>query len=276
MLALRATAKKGMVINMGDSIYDFSDEIKPHSALSIDEMKEQLADGCKVLGYNGQSDGIWGHLSARIPGTDTYLMKSHGRGLEECEVENIITVRLDGKVMEGNFRRHSEYPLHSETYRARPEVNAVLHTHPPYSVAFGSIGVPLAPVSQDACLFADGLPVWTGTTTLIRDHETAAKIAECLGDKLACLMRNHGILVVGASIYECVMHALTLEKACQVYMIARAMGGPNFVSSPEEALIKKDQSFGGWGSGKMDYAAGFYVRMVREQEAHMRALKKKD
>ena len=260
---------------MGEQVDNYSEEITPYNELSVDDLKEQLSYGCKVLGYHGQSDVIWGHVSCRILGTDTYLMKSHGRGLEECEVENIITVSYDGKVVAGNHKRHSEYPLHSETYKARPDVNAVLHTHPPYSVAFGSIGAPLMPISQDGCLFAEGLPVWTGTSNLIRDHETAAKIAECLGDKLACIMRNHGILVVGSTVYECVMHALTLEKACQIFMIARAMGGPNYVTNPQEALSKRSKCYGDWGSGKMDYAADFYVRQVKEQEACLQALKKK-
>jgi len=234
--------------------------------VNLDELKEALSYGCKVLGYQGQTDVIWGHVSLRVPDTDTFIMKSSLLGLEECEPENIVTIDLDGKQVGGTHKMHSEVPIHSEILRVRPDVNSVVHTHPPHATAFSSLNRTLLPVSHEGVLFCDGLPVFSETTDLIRTKEQGIALAKCLGGKNAVLLRNHGIVCVGCSVGEAVMTALILEKACKMQFLVMQMGGPDYWTSPEEARIKRVNAYGVPGDGKLDMAMEFYVRQVKRME----------
>ncbi len=234
---------------------------------TISELKETLAYGCKVLAFEGQTDVIWGHVSCRIPDTDTFLMKAANLGLEEITPENIITVNLDGEKVEGTNKIHSEVPIHSEILKMRPDVNCVVHTHPSHAVAFSALNKELLPVGHEGTFFCDGLPVYTATTDLIREKEKGKELAECLGDKNAALLRNHGIVTVGRTVGEAVMAAIILEKACMVQLLTIQYGGPDAWTDPEEAKIKKVKIYGQPGDGKLDRAFGFYVRQVKALES---------
>jgi len=232
----------------------------------INELKVQLANGCKVLGFLGQNDVVWGHVSLRIPGTDTFLMKCAEIGFQECTPENIITANLEGEQVGGTSKMHSEVPLHSEILKARPDVNSVVHSHPESCVAFSSLKRTLLPMCNQGALFSDGLPVYSATTDLIREKFRGAEVAQCLGDKNALLMRNHGIICTGTTVAEAVMTAFFLEKACATQLMAMAAGGPDYWTELEEASIKKVKSYGAYGDGKMDRAMDFFVRQLELME----------
>ena len=103
----------------------------------MDQLTEKLVQACKVLADDGQGDLIWGHVTARAPARpDRLLMKPAGIGLEEMERDEAITVDLGGEQRSGTRPRHVEVFIHTEVMRARPEIQAVVHTHPPHAVAF--------------------------------------------------------------------------------------------------------------------------------------------
>ena len=106
---------------------------------SIKELKETLAYSCNILAHEGHWDNILGHVSVRIPGQDRILMKPHSFGFEEIRPQHIIVVDLSGKKVEGKYERHSEVFIHTEIYKARSDVNCVVHSHPPYATAFGAL-----------------------------------------------------------------------------------------------------------------------------------------
>src|SRR5882757_8402074 len=104
--------------------------------MTHDEIKEQLVWAGKVLAAEGQADFTRGHISFRLPDDPSrFFMKPHSVGLDELTRENILTIDLDGNVVAGTARRHSEVYIHSEILRARPDVSCVIHSHPPYCVA---------------------------------------------------------------------------------------------------------------------------------------------
>lgn len=234
--------------------------------ITIEELKEKLVYGCKVLAFEGQSDIIWGHVSCRLPGADTFLMKSAYLGLEEASAKNIITVDLEGNKIEGEAKLHSEVPMHSEIYKMHPRVNCVVHTHPSNAVAFSSLGKELLAVSHEACLFSSGLPVYSDTTDLISEKTRGYNLAKCLGDNNAILMRNHGIVTVGATVGEAVVTAIILEKACYMYLLAMQFGGPNYWTDPKEAMTKKKNIYGEPGSNNLDLVFNYFVRQVKKKE----------
>ncbi|HTH98078.1 MAG TPA: class II aldolase/adducin family protein [Stellaceae bacterium] len=190
------------------------------------EAKRQLIDAGKILAFEGQGDLTRGHVSARVPGDPAhFFMKPHSFGLDEITMDNIVVCNLEGEKVGGGGRRHSEVFIHSEIFRARPDVNSVIHTHPLHAVALSATGKNLAPVSQPAAPFYDGLPYYTDTIDLIRNQDQGAGVARALAGHKAVLMRHHGVAVVGASIAEAVVLAILLDQACRIQLMAEAGGG---------------------------------------------------
>jgi L-fuculose-phosphate aldolase len=140
-------------------------------------------------------------------------------------LENIVVCDLEGEKVGGGGRRHSEVYIHSEIYKARPDVNSVLHSHPVHAVALSATGRPLLPISQPSVVFNDGVPYYTDTIELIRGQDKGAALARSLGACRAVLLRNHGVAVVGASLEETTMLAIMLEDACRIQLAAQAAGG---------------------------------------------------
>jgi L-ribulose-5-phosphate 4-epimerase len=206
-------------------------------------LRERLVDAGRVLALEGQGDYVAGHVSVRLPDQPgRFLMKPAGNGIEEMRRDNIITVDLGGRKVDGTMPRHNEVFIHSEVLRARPDVNAVVHTHPIHAVAFSSLGRPLVAVGNDASTFSNGLPVFDETTDLIVDQPRGQAVARCLGDRPALILRNHGIVTAGASIEESVWLALKLEKACRMQLLAEAAGGPKLVVESNDLKQKTKRS----------------------------------
>ena len=188
------------------------------------QLREQLAWGARILAMHGHGDLTLGHISGRFPGETRVFIKRKGLGLEEITPDDFALVDLGGRQIGGRGPLHLENVLHLEIYRARPDVNAVIHTHPPYATAFGATGARLEYVCHDAVLFADGLPVFEETPDLIVNAEQGRAIAKTLGGCKAVLLRNHGVIVVGVDVPWAVLAALTLERAVRLQGLARSLG----------------------------------------------------
>jgi L-ribulose-5-phosphate 4-epimerase len=222
--------------------------------MTHDEIKQKLILAGKVLVAEGQDDFTRGHISMRLPDDPSlFFMKPHSVGLDELTMENILTIDLDGNVVAGASRRHSEVYIHSEIFKARPDVHSVIHTHPPYSVALSASGRPLRCYSQPSVLFFEALGVYSDTIALIRTHAMGKGVATALGRHRAVLLKNHGVAVVGASIEEAVIAVIMLENAAMVQMLAEAAGDPGTefpradieklrqeISQPEQFMINFD------------------------------------
>ena len=158
-------------------------------------LRETLANAGRVLALEGQGDYVAGHVSVRLPDDPgRFLMKPAGIGLEEMRPDNIITVDLDGRKVDGTMPRHNEVFIHSEVFRARPDVNAVVHTHPMHAVAFSSLGKPLLAVGNDASWFVGRLPIFAETTDLIIDAPRGRALprAACGADPAQSRHRHGG------------------------------------------------------------------------------------
>jgi L-fuculose-phosphate aldolase len=207
--------------------------------MTHDEIKQKLILAGKVLVAEGQDDFTRGHISMRLPDNPShFFMKPHSVGLDELTMENILTIDLDGNVVAGKARRHSEVYIHSEIFKVRPDVASVIHTHPPYAVALSASGRPLKCYSQPSALFYEALGTYADTIALIRSPAMGAGVAAALGPRRAVLLKNHGVAVVGATIEEAVINVIMLENAAQVQMITEAAGdpGPEFPRADSEKL----------------------------------------
>jgi L-fuculose-phosphate aldolase len=212
--------------------------------MTHEEAKQKLILAGRVLVAEGQDDFTRGHVSVRVPDQPSlFFMKPHSVGLDEITFENILAIDLEGKVVAGGARRHSEVFIHSEIFKARADVHCVIHTHPPYAVALSATGRPMKCLSQPAALFCGELGVYTDTSNLIRTPEMGAGVARALGPYRAALLKNHGVAVVGGSIEEAVINAIMLENAAMIQMMTEAAGDPAPEFSPDDiAQLKHDVS----------------------------------
>ncbi len=191
------------------------------------DIKQQLIVAGQVLVAEGQDDFTRGHISMRLPDDPgLFFMKAHSIGLDEITMQNILTIDLDGDVVAGTARRHSEVYIHSEIFKARPDVNCVIHTHPTYSIALTATGRPLKCYSQPGALFYDALGIYTDTINLIRSHAMGAGVARALGAGRAVLLKNHGVVVTGKTIEEAVIGTIMLENGAMIQLLTEAAGDP--------------------------------------------------
>jgi L-fuculose-phosphate aldolase len=222
-------------------------------------LRRDLALACRILGNNGHGDNIYGHVSARLPGADRLWMKAHRVGLEEVTEEDLLLIDLDGNVLAGPAqRRHTEYPIHTEIMRARPDVTSVVHTHPVHSVAFAARGLELRPVGHEGSFFwPPGVPIFDEFTDLVRTRAQGEAVARELADGPAVFLRNHGIAVGERSIEWATCVAILLEKAAQVQLLAQPSNDVAFAHTPKDEAVRKRAI---WSDESIGAMWRYYVR----------------
>ena len=179
-------------------------------------VREQVAWACRIVAGEGYADLTLGHVSARDPDGVVWI-KRKGVALDEVEPEDVVRLGDSDVVF------HLETVLHEAVYRARTDVGAVIHGHPPYATALGATRSELEILTHDGILFSDGVSRFSDPD-LIVDEEQGAAVAAALGSHRAVLLRNHGVLVVGKDVPWAVLTAATLERAARLQSIAATLG----------------------------------------------------
>ena len=196
------------------------------------EAAQQVAVACRILAKFGHEDLTLGHASVRGPDERTIYIKRKGKALREIRSPDVMSISLDQADCYLAPGAHLETVMHTEAYLARPDIGAVIHTHPLHSIAVGATEQGLAILSHDGLMFPQGVPVYDGTAGLVTSPDQGKAVAQALGAGRAVLLRNHGILVAGEDIRWAVLAAVTLERAAQLQFIAGVLGDP--VPIPQE------------------------------------------
>src|SRR3954466_8988972 len=221
----------------------------PDSADPIAALRAEVALGCRVLGLEDQGDLVWGHVSARDPEGRGVWMKASTYGFEEVGAGQVLLVGRDGQLVEGEGRRHAEYPIHTEVMTARPDVGSVVHTHARDAVALAATGHPLRPISHEATLFVPpAIARFTQTGDLILTAELGragpgARGAAARGARNALRLVRHGIVTVGPDVPTAVMTAVLLARTCRIRLTALSAGGWATWSDDAEALSKRGHCY---------------------------------
>jgi L-fuculose-phosphate aldolase len=189
------------------------------------ELRAQVSLACRVIALEGYVDLTLGHVSAREPGQRIIWIKRKGPALDEVEPDDIIALDLDEADALTSPDYHLETYIHTEVYRRRPDVNAVIHGHPLYATALGSTDGRLRMLTHDAVLFVDGLGAFDEGPDLVTDAARGARVAAALGHRRVALLRNHGIVIAAEDVRWAVLTALVLERAIRVQAIATGLGG---------------------------------------------------
>jgi ribulose-5-phosphate 4-epimerase/fuculose-1-phosphate aldolase len=191
------------------------------------ELLTQLGDlalACRILEMEGHGDMTLGHLSLRAPDGRGFWMKRNRIGLGEAlGVNDFVLLDWDGRQLAGRGTRHSEWPIHSEVLRVRPDVNVVAHTHPFHACVFSASMDPLMPYTIDGDYLLD-VPRHHNEVALITTKDEGVALAGALADGFAVLMSNHGVTFCGTSVMHATCVGIFLEKACKAQLAGSAAG----------------------------------------------------
>ena len=224
---------------------------------------QKLALTCRILYEGGHDSGLAGQITCRGEASKTYFTQRLGLGFDEISAGNLLLVDEDLNVLEGDGMANPANRFHSWVYRARPDVNCLIHTHPFHVATLSMLEIPLEVSHMDTCpLFDDCafLKDWPGVPV---GNEEGEIIAEALGDKKTILLSHHGALVAGASIEEACILAMLMERAAKMQLLAMSAGA---IKPIPDALAKEAHD---WISKPKRHGAAFnyYARRILNQHA---------
>jgi L-fuculose-phosphate aldolase len=201
---------------------------------------DELARASRILEMEGHGDMTLGHLSLRDSTGRGFWLKRNRIALGEvCGADDFVLVDWDGQQLAGSGGRHSEWPIHSEILRARPDVQVVAHTHPFHACVVSASLEPLQPYGLDADYFID-VPRHIDQVALITTKEEGAALARVLRNGFAVFMANHGVTFAGTSVPHATCVGVFLEKACKAQLAGQAAGFR--ASMPDLATREKRRS----------------------------------
>lgn len=216
----------------------------PVSAGPVDpNLLDDLVAANRILADQGVLDG-YGHVSMRHPANPERYLLSHSLAPELVTAADIMEHDLDSNPVDLRGRTaFLERFIHGEIYKARPDVNAVVHSHSPAVVPFGVSNVPLRPFYHMGAFLGVGVPIFEirdvggMTDLLVRNPELGHALAQCLADKPVALMRGHGSAIVGSSIPSAVYHAIYTDVTARMQVQALMLGGSINYLEPEECRL---------------------------------------
>ena len=200
---------------------------------------EKLVVANHILARHGIVDGF-GHVSVRMPTPEDGFLLSRSLAPATVTTGDIMRFDLDGNVQDGDSRPpYLERFIHGEIFRARPDVQAVVHNHSPSVIPFGATRKPLRPIYHmsgfigAASAFFEIRDAGGNTDMLVRDRPLGVALAKSLGAKSVVLMRGHGCTVVGESIEQVVYRAIYTEMNAKLQLQAYMIGEPEFLNEEE-------------------------------------------
>ncbi len=216
--------------------------------------KRRLAGAFRIFGRFGFDEGVAGHITARDPERlDHFWVNPFGMSFKHIKASDLILVNHDGEVVEGDHGvNRAAFAIHSRIHAARADVIAAAHSHSKFGRAFSTLGRTLAPLTQDSCIFYDDHVRFDDYTGVVDDPAEGDRIAAALGQTKAAILANHGLLTVGKSVDEALFWYVTMERTCEVELLARAAGEPTEIRPDVAALTYRQvgSSLAGWFSAQ--------------------------
>ena len=208
----------------------------------MDKLRADVATANRILERTALSTAF-GHASARIPGTNTFLLPTR-RSPGLAVASDLLVIDTEGRIVEGDGEPNSEFWIHARVYAARADVGGVVHAHPNACICLTQIGEPHRIVHNQGAVFADGVPEYAAIG-LIRSRELGEQLARVLANGNAVMMRAHGITTAFEDVRAATVAACYLEEsaALQLRMLDAAGGDARRIRAltREEALPLRDQ-----------------------------------
>jgi ribulose-5-phosphate 4-epimerase/fuculose-1-phosphate aldolase len=213
--------------------------------------KAKLAGALRIFGKFGFSEGVAGHITVRDPEfPDLFWVNPFGMNFRHIRASDLILVDHEGNVVYGTRAvNRAAFVIHSAIHEARPDATAAAHSHSPYGKSFSSLGIPLAPLTQDACIFYDDHTVITAQGgAVVFDVDAGKELAANFPKGKAAIHQNHGLFTVGETVDEAAFWFISMERSCQAQLMAMAAGTPHAINH-EYATYTREQtgfSLAGW------------------------------
>jgi ribulose-5-phosphate 4-epimerase/fuculose-1-phosphate aldolase len=207
------------------------------------DQRELLAASCRILYKLGLSDYL-GHPSVRLDAQRVLIKPKHSpsvRGMDTMGPQDMVVIDLDGNLVEGENPPPSERFIHTEIYRARPDVVSVVHTHQPMSTLMGIVELPILPLLHVESMVVEHRPIPIfACAELIVTPESGKLVANALGDHRVCHLQGHGIVSVAESVQEATLGAIHLERLAEVnYRVAQLGRQPRVIPPAELQALKQ-------------------------------------
>ena len=194
------------------------------SARTIKGISKRIVKAGRKLYSNGLVRGTSGNISARVPGTNMFLIKSSGSQMETLRAEELVLVDLQGKKIDGESNVSLETPMHASIYRIRKDVQAVVHTHAPTATAFGIVKTEILPLQIEMfMLLPNGVPIIPFRPPGSR--ELATEVQKKIANNDAVVLENHGIVTVGSTIETACDLNEMVEEGAKLQLWAMLLGG---------------------------------------------------
>jgi ribulose-5-phosphate 4-epimerase/fuculose-1-phosphate aldolase len=194
----------------------------PAQSTDLQELRRQCLLGARLLWRELRE--LYGHVSCRLPDGSGFLLAMVRVPPAPLDPDEVLRFDMEGNQLEGRQPPPYELPMHTEVYRRRPDVAAVVHSHPHVATALSTTGKTIFALTQQSRMFGTGIPTFQGD--FITDRALGEALAEQLGTHVAILLKGHGALTVGRHVPEAVGHMLYLEQAAKQLLWASIVGTP--------------------------------------------------
>jgi L-ribulose-5-phosphate 4-epimerase len=202
--------------------------------MDLEQTKLDIVTASHMLHRQGIA-AAFGHVSARIPGTDTFIFPPR-MSPALVRKDNLLVLDVDGNQLSGEGRPNTEFWIHARIYKARLDVHSVCHVHPPSCVVLGSLGETIRPLHASGAIFKNDVQVFD-PVTLIRTRELGDQVAATLGKHGAMLLRGHGVNVADKDVRRVCVMTLWMEEAANYQLRAMSAGKPRYITAAELEVI---------------------------------------
>lgn len=203
--------------------------------------KQQLAAAFRVFARFGFDEGIAGHITARDPELPGHFwMNPYAVHFSRIKVSDLLLLDEKGRVVHGTRRTNkAAFSIHSAIHDARADVMAVAHAHSLHGRAWSALSRTLDPIIQESCAFYDDHVLFDEYKGLVLERHEGERIAARLGARRGAILRHHGLLTVGRTVEEAAWWFITMDRACQIQLLAEAAGTPRVMTEQEAALAHR-------------------------------------
>jgi L-ribulose-5-phosphate 4-epimerase len=207
--------------------------------------RESVLNSAREIYNSGMVTGTWGNVSAKVKNQELMVITPSGMDYNSLEPQDMVVVDFEGKVVEGSYRPSVETPLHLGIYQKRPDVNAIVHVHSPYAVAF-SVARRTIPVILEETAQVVGHEIEIAAYAHCGTQSLADNVISALGkDKRAVLLANHGLVALGKDMAEALKVCYIVEKTAMIAIYASALGSINPLSGEDVAVLNSNfKSYG--------------------------------
>ncbi|MED5612063.1 MULTISPECIES: class II aldolase/adducin family protein [Pseudomonas] len=200
------------------------------------QTRVDLAACYRLIALHGWDDLIFTHISAKVPGTEDFLINPYGMMFHEITASSLVKVDLAGrKLMDSPYDINpAGYTIHSAVHEVRHDVGCVLHIHTPAGIAVSAQKNGLLPLSQQSLFVLSSL-AYHGYEGVALNHDEKARLQADLGDKNFMILPNHGLLTAFGTVADAFLGMFTLQRACEAQIMAQS-GGGELIHIPQQIL----------------------------------------